>query len=101
MEGDLNSHPARKLTEPTKAQLDALSPRKQQIAQRERFVCPLCEQIPEKIRPLVEKGQKNTIDMDAFLIDHIANHIKSLSCYPSHVSTMMPYLLVPTKSQSQ
>ncbi|EXA53638.1 hypothetical protein FOVG_01376 [Fusarium oxysporum f. sp. pisi HDV247] len=74
-----NSHPQRQLTVPTKAQLDALSPRKQQVALRERFVCPLCEQIPEKVRPLVEKGTRNPSEMYESLVDHVANHIKSLS----------------------
>ena len=76
---NLDSHPRRQLTEPTKAQLDALSPRKQQVALRERFVCPLCEHIPEKIRPLAEKGKGNPAEMYEFLVDHVANHIKSLS----------------------
>ena len=76
---DLESHPKRKLTAPTKAQLDALSPRKQQVALRDKFVCPLCEQIPEKIRPLVEKGKGEPTDMYNFVVDHVANHMKSLS----------------------
>lgn len=76
---NLNSHPNRRLVEPTKAQLDALSPRKQQVALRDRFVCPLCELIPERIRPLVEKGLGNPVEGDEFMIDHVANHIKSLS----------------------
>ena len=75
----LDSHPKRQLIKPTKAQLDALSPRKQQAALRERFVCPLCEQIPEKIQPLVNNGKMNPADLYEFLTDHIANHIKSLS----------------------
>ncbi|SPN98625.1 uncharacterized protein DNG_01670 [Cephalotrichum gorgonifer] len=49
---NLDSHPKRQLAEPTKDQLDAMSPRKQQVALREYLVCPLCEQIPEKLRPL-------------------------------------------------
>jgi hypothetical protein len=76
---DLSSHPKKALRQPTKAQLDALAPRKQQVALREPFVCPLCEQIPEKIRPLVESGVGNPQDGYEFLLDHIANHIKSLS----------------------
>ncbi|KAI3322336.1 hypothetical protein HD806DRAFT_122479 [Xylariaceae sp. AK1471] len=75
---NLDSHPKRQLVEPTNAQLDALSPRKQQVALREQFVCPLCEQIPEIIRPLTEKENENP-KMYQFLVDHVANHIKSLS----------------------
>ena len=75
---NLDSHPKRQLTEPTKAQLDALSPRMQQVALRDHFVCPLCEQIPEKIRPLAKEGSGNP-EMYESLVDHIANHIKSLS----------------------
>lgn len=56
-----------------------LAPRKQQVALRDSFVCPLCEQIPEKIRPQVESGVANPQDGYEFLSDHIANHIKSLS----------------------
>lgn len=76
---DLNSHPARKLTAPTQAQLDALSPRKQQVALRDKYACPLCEQIPEKIRPLVENGKGDPTDMYNFVVDHVGNHMKSLS----------------------
>jgi ankyrin repeat protein len=76
---NLDSHPKRKLKTPTQAQLDALSPRKQQAALRDKFVCPLCEQIPEKIRPLIEKGQGDPSQMYAFVVDHVANHLKSLS----------------------
>ncbi|KAJ4305480.1 hypothetical protein N0V90_001011 [Kalmusia sp. IMI 367209] len=74
-----SSHPKRKLPTPSETQLEALSIRKQQIALREPYVCPLCEQIPEKIRSLVEKGKGNSKDMHEYLINHIAKHIKSLS----------------------
>lgn len=77
---NLDSHPKRKLKRaPTQAQLDALSPRKQQVALREKFVCPLCEQVPEKIRPLVEKGQGDQLQMYNIVVDHVADHLKSLS----------------------
>jgi ankyrin repeat protein len=75
----LESHPKRRLTAPTQAQLDALSPRKQQVTLRDKFVCPLCEQIPEKIQSLVEKGKGEPADMYNFVINHVADHIKSLS----------------------
>lgn len=74
---DLNTHPCRHLNPPTEAQLDALSARKQQLVQRDRYVCPLCEQIPQKIQPLVERG--NPAELFQLLTEHIANHIKSLS----------------------
>ncbi|KAI0437237.1 hypothetical protein F4803DRAFT_566207 [Xylaria telfairii] len=76
---DPASHPKRKLPMPSKAQLDAISPRKKQVALRDRFVCPLCEQVPAKIRPLVEKATGEIPDMQEFLSEHIAGHIKSLS----------------------
>ncbi|KAB5583631.1 hypothetical protein GE09DRAFT_1248057 [Coniochaeta sp. 2T2.1] len=76
---NLESHPGRKQAAPTQAQLDALSPRKQQAALREKFVCPLCEQIPEKIRGLIEKGRGDATDMYNYVVDHVANHLKSLS----------------------
>lgn len=76
---DLESHPKRKLTAPAQVQLDALSPRKRRVVPRDEFVCPLCEQIPEKIRPLVDKGKREPTDMYNFVVDHVANHMKSLS----------------------
>jgi ankyrin repeat protein len=76
---DLNFHPERKLTAPTRAQLDVLSPRKQQVALRDEHACPLCEQIPEKIRSLVENRKGDPTDMYNFVVDHVANHMKSLS----------------------
>jgi hypothetical protein len=88
---NLDSHPTRKLKTPTQAQLDALSPRKQQAALRDKFVCPLCEQIPEKIRPLIEKGQGDPSEMHAFVVDHVANHLRSLSlmAVPSFDTTVL------------
>ncbi|PHH62955.1 hypothetical protein CDD81_6380 [Ophiocordyceps australis] len=74
---DLGSHPKRNLTPPTKAQLAALSPKKQQAALREEYVCPLCERIPDKVLPLVGKHQ--SMEMYDLVIDHVANHLKSLS----------------------
>ncbi|KAI0105098.1 hypothetical protein GGR51DRAFT_203181 [Nemania sp. FL0031] len=76
---DPSSHPKRRLPAPSKAQLDAISPRKKQVALRERFVCPLCEQVPYEIRPLAEKAKDIIPDLQDFLLEHIANHIKSLS----------------------
>lgn len=75
---DPNSHP-KKRSVPTPVQLDALSPRRQQIAIRDRFVCPLCEQIPEEIRQKVAKGKGDSTQMYNFVVDHVANHMKSLS----------------------
>ncbi|KAH8587086.1 hypothetical protein B0O99DRAFT_527429 [Bisporella sp. PMI_857] len=76
---DLKSHPRRALTTPTQAQFDAMSPRKQQIALRDRLVCPLCEQIPEEVRLLVENGNGEPADMYNRVVDHVAIHLKSLS----------------------
>ncbi|KAI9639942.1 hypothetical protein NHQ30_011672 [Ciborinia camelliae] len=58
---------------------DALSRRRQRVALREKFVWPLCERIPEKMRPLVEKGMGEPTEMYSFVGDHVANHMKSLS----------------------
>ncbi|PHH75608.1 hypothetical protein CDD82_4380 [Ophiocordyceps australis] len=74
---NLESHPKRKLTPPTEAQLAALSPRKQQAALREDYACPLCEQIPEKLQPLT--GKQQSTEMYDLVVDHVANHLKSLS----------------------
>lgn len=88
---NLDSHPTRRLGKPTTAQLDALSPRKQQVALREHLVCPLCENIPDRIRPLeaphmqgqgqgpVKGTRADDMMMYEVLVDHVANHIKSLS----------------------
>jgi hypothetical protein len=74
---NLDSHPARIL--PTQIQLDVLSHRKNQVAFRDKFVCPLCEQIPEEIRPLVEMGEGDPAEMYDFVVDHVADHLKSPS----------------------
>jgi tetratricopeptide (TPR) repeat protein len=77
---DLNNHPRRRLKPPTEAQLDALSARKQQLVQRDQYVCPLCEQIPkfsEKIQLLMERG--NPVELSHLLTEHIAQHIMFLS----------------------
>ncbi|KAH8177980.1 ankyrin repeats (3 copies) domain-containing protein [Sarocladium implicatum] len=76
---ELALHPKRKLKAPTPTQLDALAPRKQQAAPRDPFVCPLCEQIPQKIKPLVEKGSGDRIELENQVIDHVADHLKTLS----------------------
>ena len=76
---DLGNHPKRKLNAPTQAQLDALSPLMTKRAFRDKFACPLCEQIPEQIRPFVEKEEGDSADMYNFMVDHVANHVKSLS----------------------
>ncbi|KAI1145749.1 ankyrin [Nemania diffusa] len=65
---DPSSHPKRKFPTPSKAQLDAILPSKKQVALRDRFVCPL-----------LEKADDQMPDMQEFLLDHIASHIKSLS----------------------
>lgn len=53
---DVNSHP-KKESVPTAVQLGALSPGRQQIALRNRFVCPLREQIPKEIQEKVAKSK--------------------------------------------
>lgn len=76
---NLHSHPERRFNEVAEFQLDALSLKKERHIIRDRFVCPLCEQIPDKIRPTAEKGTGNLEEAYAFLSDHIGNHTKSLS----------------------
>ena len=46
---NLESHPKRDLKAPTQTQLDALSPQKQKVVLRDKLVCPLCEQVTNKI----------------------------------------------------
>lgn len=76
---EVNSHPKRKVSNPTELQLDALSPRKQKLALRDRLVCPLCEQIPQKIQSSSETEKCDPVSMDDALHDHVAEHIQSLS----------------------
>lgn len=74
---NLEMHPLRNLKAPTDAQLDALSAKKQQRVLRDQYVCPLCQQIPDKIKPVVENG--NPTELLRLLAEHIAKHLKSLS----------------------
>ena len=74
---DPYTHPKRRSKPPTDVQLVALSTRKQQRVVRDQYVCPLCENIPEKIQPLMKRG--NGSDLVNLLDEHIANHMLSLS----------------------
>jgi len=74
---DLNNHPNRGLALPTNAQLYSLSARKNQLVQRDPYVCPLCVLIPGDIKPLIEGG--NPIELSELLNKHIANDIKPFS----------------------
>jgi hypothetical protein len=74
---DLKSHRGHYSRPPTNTQLNALAARKQQLVPRERYVCPLCNDIPPNIQPLAEKGDPTAVANR--LTEHIAQHIKSLS----------------------
>lgn len=73
---EVDGHPGRNLSKSTEPQLDALSQRKQKIALRDHFVCPLCEQIPTSIQTSVGTEE---FEMDDMLHSHVADHIQSLS----------------------
>ncbi|KAI0537277.1 hypothetical protein GGR58DRAFT_472437 [Xylaria digitata] len=73
---DSAQHPGRKKG-PTDLQLQALAIKKQQFALRDEHVCPICEEVPQKISILGGKGNRD--DMARVLEDHIARHIKNLS----------------------
>lgn len=73
---DLSLHPNR-VKPPNDAQLDVLAVRKQQIALRDPFVCPFCEDKPQQIAVLGDRG--NPADMMKILVNHISEHLKSLS----------------------
>lgn len=64
---------------PPKRSLTRSLPGKKKVALREKFVCPLCERIPEKIQLLVDNEQGDPTDMYNFVVDHVADHLKSLS----------------------
>lgn len=89
---DLDAHEKsrRSRTKPTKAQLDALSSRKRQVALREYHVCPLCEQIPDKIRPIAQDPRADPGATYELLVDHVASHIKSLSLMSLPVLEISP-----------
>ncbi|KAF2963178.1 hypothetical protein GQX73_g10398 [Xylaria multiplex] len=73
---DPEKHPGRRKG-PTDLQLRALAIKKQQFALRDEHVCPLCEEVPQKISVLGGKGNRD--DVARVLEDHIARHIKFLS----------------------
>lgn len=73
---ELSLHPGRSKP-PTDAQLDALAVRKQQLAPRDPHVCPFCEDKPQSIAILGDRG--NPTDMANILVAHIAEHVKSFS----------------------
>ncbi|KAF4448623.1 transcription factor Zn, C2H2 [Fusarium austroafricanum] len=70
------SHPGK--TPPTEAQLDVLYSGRRQRIQRDEFVCPLCEQIPEEARKL-KTACADPIQVYNSVVDHVASHLKSLS----------------------
>ncbi|KAI1129673.1 hypothetical protein F5Y10DRAFT_276594 [Nemania abortiva] len=74
---DPSSHPKRPTA--NKYQLEAMSLKKKKVALRDHFVCPLCEQVPNKIHLVVEEAEDRMVDLQESLFDHIADHIKSLS----------------------
>jgi hypothetical protein len=73
---DLSLHPSRSKP-PTGAQLDVLVVRKQQLAPRDPGVCPFCEDKPNAITMLGDRG--NPADIATMLTNHIAEHVKALS----------------------
>ena len=72
----LSLHPGRSKT-PSDTQLEALTIRKQQLSPRDLYVCPFCEDKPRSIAILGDHG--NPTDMADALVNHIAEHVKSLS----------------------
>ncbi|VUC27266.1 unnamed protein product [Clonostachys rosea] len=65
---------------------------------RERFVCPLCETVPENVRQLLGKEESPSGLIDNLLLDHVAGHLKSLSLlalpslqYPSRNNCADPH----------
>ena len=74
---DLKLHPEHIRKAPTKTQLDALLSRKQQIALRNLYFCPLCEEIPKDIWEHLDKI--DAAKLRAKLINHIARDLISLA----------------------
>ncbi|KAF4432614.1 TPR domain-containing [Fusarium acutatum] len=73
----LESHPGRFQKAPTKAQLNALATRKQQLVHRDNGVCPLCECVPDGISRLISKLKPDELLEKLTL--HIAGHVKSVA----------------------
>jgi hypothetical protein len=74
---DFESHSRHYSKIPTETQLTALAARKQQLVLRERYVCPLCNNIPPNIQLLVTKADHSVVFR--LLTEHIVQHIKALS----------------------
>ncbi|KAG4254577.1 hypothetical protein FPRO03_06917 [Fusarium proliferatum] len=53
--------------------------RKRRFIWRDNFVCPLCEQIPEGAKRMLEAGQHRNHQVRKFVRNHVADHLKSLS----------------------
>jgi hypothetical protein len=70
---NLDEHPK----PPTDLQLAALSRRKQQILLREEYTCPLCECIPDTIKPVIPGSDAE--EVGRLLAKHIAEHLKPLA----------------------
>lgn len=66
-----SSHPQR--PKPTKTQLQALVKAKRRIQIRDRYVCPLCDCIPDKIKHVISSSTDQIL-MD-LLNDHVAQHL--------------------------
>lgn len=75
---DLTSHPSLNSIALTKTQLDSLAPKQQKHVLRKRFVCPFCEEVPKDIGPLVVNGRGTSMDAYESLLDHVADHMKSM-----------------------
>lgn len=55
-----------------------LSRQQKNVTLRDKFVCPFCEEVPDKIRKKLEKGYQKEDRLYDSLTDHVANHVKSL-----------------------
>ncbi|KAF4944319.1 hypothetical protein FGADI_12773 [Fusarium gaditjirri] len=77
---DSASHPERPET-PTLFQLKALSQQKQRMILRDKFVCLLCERIPQEAQQKLETGQQDSTDVHNSVINHDTTHLKSLSLF--------------------
>jgi hypothetical protein len=65
---------------PTELQLDALSRKNQQLFIREdEYCCPLCDCVPDSLKPIIQTGNFDRDEVRNSLWKHIAKHIKILA----------------------
>ncbi|KAG5790883.1 hypothetical protein H9Q69_010049 [Fusarium xylarioides] len=74
----LQPHP-QYLRVPNPFNLDAYAVRQQKDVLRDEFVCPLCEQIPEDTKQMLEQCHDDSTQAHNSVLNHVAGHLRALS----------------------